>query len=70
MNMNYIYNTSTFIGAFLLVLIILTIAIQVIGSFVGLALGYGLDYFLPISYIALSLIIAPVVHRKVFKSSE
>ena len=68
--MKKIYNTSTFIGTFLIVLLIITIAIQIIGSVVGFAFGYGLIYYLPIIYIALSLIIAPVVHRKIFKPAE
>ena len=68
--MKMIYNTSTFLGIFLLVLIVVMIAIQLLGRLVGFGFIGGLYYLLPLGCVALSLIIAPFLHREVFKSIE
>ena len=68
--MKMIYDTSTFIGIFLLVLIVVMIAIQLIGRLAGFGFIGGLHYLLPLGCVALSLIIAPYIHREVFKSNE
>lgn len=68
--MKKIYDTSTFLGTLLFVLIIVTTAIQVTGSFFGLAYACGLNYIIPVACVAMSLIVAPVVHRRIFKPAE
>ena len=68
--MKLIYGISTYVGTVLLLLLVIALAVGILGSFIGLNIPLGLEYFIPLSFVGLSLLGSPILHRKIFRPTD
>lgn len=68
--MKIIYHLSTYIGILLLLLSVPILALHLLGNLVGLTFITLMPFIIPIIYIAIGFLVAPVVHRKIYKTTD